>query len=38
MVYLQIDLKKETTNQDEIEIKDKLVLNEMTWEEADDIE
>ena len=29
---------KETTNSEEIEIKDELVLNGMTWEAADDIE
>ena len=31
MIYLQIDLKKETTNLDEMEIKDELFLNGMTW-------
>ena len=30
--------KKETTNPDEMEIKYKLVLNDMTWAAADDIE
>ena len=38
MVYFQIDLKKEKTNPDEMQIKDELVLNGMTWAEADDIE
>ena len=31
MVYFQIDLKKETTKPYEMEIKDYLVLNGMTW-------
>ena len=38
MVYWQIDKKKETTNPDEMKIKDELVLNGMTWTEADNIE
>ena len=38
MVYLKIDLKKETTNPDEMEIKDELILNGMTWASADDTE
>ena len=31
-------LKKETTNPDEMHIKDELVLNGMTWAAADEIE
>ena len=38
MVYYQIDFKKETTNPDEMEIKDDLVLNGMTWAVSDKIE
>ena len=38
MVYLQIDRKKETTNPDNMEIKDKIVLNGMTWAAADEME
>ena len=34
----QIDLKKETTNPDEMEIKYEIVLNVMNWAAADDIE
>ena len=33
-----IDFKKETTNPDEMDIKDKFVLNRMTWAVADEIE
>ena len=35
MVYFQIDLKKEKTNPEEMEVKDELVFYGMTWEEAD---
>ena len=38
MVYFQIDLKKETTNPDEMKIKDELVLNGMTRSSVDKIE
>ena len=38
MVYYQIDLKKETTNPDDMDIKDKIVLKCMTLAAADDIE
>ena len=38
MVYCQLNLKKETTNPNEMKIKDKLVLQGMTQTEADDIE
>ena len=38
MVYFQIDLKKETTNPDEMDIKDELVIHGMTWAAADEIE
>ena len=38
MVYIQIDLKKETTNLEEIDNKKGLVFNGMTWEAADQIE
>ena len=34
----QIDFKKETANPDEMDIKDKLVLNGMTWSAADEFE
>ena len=33
MVYFQIDFKKRTTNPDDMEIKDKLVLNGMPWQQ-----
>ena len=33
----QIELKKETTKPDEMDIEDQLVLNGMTWEEEDEI-
>ena len=38
MVYFEIDLKKETTNPEKMEIKDELVLHGMNWEAADKIE
>ena len=38
MVYFQIDSKRETTNPDEVDIKDKLLLNSMTWSESENIE
>ena len=38
MVYFQIDLKKEITNPDNMEIRDELFLNGMTWAAADYIE
>ena len=38
MVFFQIDLKKETTKPDEMEIKYEVVLNDMTWATADKIE
>ena len=38
MIYCRIDLKKETTNPDKMDIKNELVLNDMTWEAADKIE
>ena len=38
MVYCQIDLKKETTNPDKMDIKDELVLNGMTCAAAYEIE
>ena len=34
----KLTLKKETTNPDEMDIKDKLVLNGMTWAAAENIE
>ena len=37
MVYFQIDLKKETTNPDDMKIKDEIVLHDMTWAAADGI-
>ena len=37
MVYFQIYFKKETTQPDKMEIKDKLILNGMTWAAADEI-
>ena len=38
MYMLQIDFKKETTNPDNMKIKDELVLNSMNWESAGKIE
>ena len=38
MVYIQIDLKKETTNPYDMEIKDELVLSGMNWEASDKIQ
>ena len=38
MVYFQIDLKKETTNPDEMNIKDEIFSQGMTRAAADDIE
>ena len=38
MVYCLIDLKNEATNPDDMDTKDKLVLNGMTWESEDDNE
>ena len=34
----QIDLKKETTKPDEMEIKDELILHGMNWAASDKIE
>ena len=38
MVYCQNYFLKEKTNPDKMDTKDELVLNGMTWEEADHIE
>ena len=38
MVYFKIDLKKETTNPYDMDIKVELVLNGTTWAAADEIE
>ena len=35
---VKLTFKKETTNPDEMEIKDELVFNGITWSEADEIE
>ena len=38
MVYYQIELKKETTNPNEMKIKDEIVLQGITQAAADEIE
>ena len=38
MVYCLIELKKETTNPNNMKIKDERVLQSMTQEAGDDIE
>ena len=38
MIYFQIDLKKETTNPDKMEIKEELVLNVINWSAEDETE
>ena len=36
-IFAKLNFKKEITNPDEMDIKDKLVLNGMTWAAADNI-
>ena len=37
-IFFKSTIKKEATNPYKADIKDGLVLNDMTWEAADDIE
>ena len=37
-IFAKLTLKKETTNPDKMDIKDKLVLRGMTWAASDKIE
>ena len=38
MLYCQIDLLKRSKNPYDMDIKDKLVLNGINWEAADEIQ